>query len=229
MPKTILFLGAFVFSLSSFAAETSVGLFSPTELFSMDPKVLFHWNDLKESEDQVKFFKVELDREKFEAELALTQYQMDQRLFSKGALTELNLKKSEKNSTIHNANVVAADLKVRERLIDIEIKKQTLASWQGKKISVKFAAQLYADNWKAKFELAKVLLRIAQADLDFNNYHYDVVKKLNSKEMAQLEEVLEVLKDKQQSEASVSMLTDRLKTLQETYEEAQKIADEIPH
>jgi hypothetical protein len=193
----------------------------------MDPKVLFHWNDLKESEDRIKFFKLELDREKFEAELALTQYQMDQRLFSKGALTELNLKKSEKNSIIHTANVMSADLKVRERLIDIEIKKQTLAAWEGKKISVKFAAQLYADDWKAKLEMAKLVLRIAQAELDYNNYHYDVVKRLNSKEMAQLEEVLEVLRDKQQSEASVSMLIGRLKSLQETTDEAQKIADQI--
>jgi hypothetical protein len=212
MLKVFLFLSLIVSSLSSFA---------------MDPKVLFHWNDLKESEDRVKFYKLELDREKYEAELALTQYQMDQRLFSKGALTELNLKKSEKNSTIHNANVVAGDLKVRERLIDIEIKKQTLAAWQGKKISIKFAAQLYADDWKAKLELGKVLLRIGQAELDFNNYHYDVVKRLNSKEMAQLEEVLEVLRDKQQSEANVSMLSGRLKALQETCEEAQKIADQI--
>ena len=212
MPKLLLFLSLLVGSLSSFA---------------MDPKILFHWNDLKESEDRIKFFKLELDREKFEAELALTQYQMDQRLFSKGAVTELNLKKSEKNSIIHTANVMAADLKVRERLIDIEIKKQTLAAWEGKKISVKFAAQLYADDWKAKLELAKVFLRVAQAELDFNNYHYDVVKKLNSKAMAQLEEVLEVLRDKQQSETSVSMLTGRLKDLQETTDEAQKIADQI--
>jgi hypothetical protein len=212
MPKLVLFLSLLVSHLSSFA---------------MDPKVLFHWNDLKESEDRIKFFKLELDREKFEAELALTQYQMDQRLFSKGALTELNLKKSEKNSIIHTASVMSADLKVRERLIDIEIKKQTLASWEGKKISVKFAAQLYADDWKAKLEMAKLVLRIAQAELDYNNYHYDVVKRLNSKEMAQLEEVLEVLRDKQQSEASVSMLIGRLKSLQETTDEAQKIADQI--
>jgi hypothetical protein len=212
MPKLVLFLSLLVSHLSSFA---------------MDPKVLFHWNDLKESEDRIKFFKLELDREKFEAELALTQYQMDQRLFSKGALTELNLKKSEKNSIIHTANVMSADLKVRERLIDIEIKKQTLAAWEGKKISVKFAAQLYADDWKAKLEMAKLVLRIAQAELDYNNYHYDVVKRLNSKEMAQLEEVLEVLRDKQQSEASVSMLIGRLKSLQETTDEAQKIADQI--
>jgi len=212
MPKLVLFLSLLVSSLSSFA---------------MDPKILFHWNDLKESEDRIKFFKLELDREKFEAELALTQYQMDQRLFSKGALTELNLKKSEKNSIVHTANVMSADLKVRERLIDIEIKKQTLAAWEGKKISVKFAAQLYADDWKAKLEMAKLLLRIAQAELDYNNYHYDVVKRLNSKEMAQLEEVLEVLRDKQQSEASVSMLIGRLKSLQETTDEAQKIADQI--
>jgi hypothetical protein len=212
MPKLILFLSLLVSSLSSFA---------------MDPKVLFHWNDLKESEDRIKLFKLELDREKFEAELALTQYQMDQRLFSKGALTELNLKKSEKNSIVHTASVMSADLKVRERLIDIEIKKQTLAAWEGKKISVKFAAQLYADDWKAKLEMAKLVLRIAQAELDYNNYHYDVVKRLNSKEMAQLEEVLEVLRDKQQSEASVSMLIGRLKSLQETTDEAQKIADQI--
>jgi hypothetical protein len=212
MPKLVLFLSLLVSSLSSFA---------------MDPKILFHWNDLKESEDRIKFFKLELDREKFEAELALTQYQMDQRLFSKGALTELNLKKSEKNSIVHTASVMSADLKVRERLIDIEIKKQTLAAWEGKKISVKFAAQLYADDWKAKLEMAKLLLRIAQAELDYNNYHYDVVKRLNSKEMAQLEEVLEVLRDKQQSEASVSMLIGRLKSLQETTDEAQKIADQI--
>jgi hypothetical protein len=212
MPKLVLFLSLLVSSLSSFA---------------MDPKILFHWNDLKESEDRIKFFKLELDREKFEAELALTQYQMDQRLFSKGALTELNLKKSEKNSIVHTANVMSADLKVRERLIDIEIKKQTLAAWEGKKISVKFAAQLYADDWKAKLEMAKLVLRIAQAELDYNNYHYDVVKRLNSKEMAQLEEVLEVLRDKQQSEASVSMLIGRLKSLQETTDEAQKIADQI--
>jgi hypothetical protein len=212
MPKLVLFLSLLVSHLSSFA---------------MDPKVLFHWNDLKESEDRIKFFKLELDREKFEAELALTQYQMDQRLFSKGALTELNLKKSEKNSIIHTANVMSADLKVRERLIDIEIKKQTLAAWEGKKISVKFAAQLYADDWKAKLEMAKLVLRIAQAELDYNNYHYDVVKRLNSKEMAQLEEVLEVLRDKQQSEASVSMLIGRLKSIQETTDEAQKIADQI--
>jgi hypothetical protein len=212
MPKLILFLSLLVSSLSSFA---------------MDPKVLFHWNDLKESEDRIKLFKLELDREKFEAELALTQYQMDQRLFSKGALTELNLKKSEKNSIVHTASVMSADLKVRERLIDIEIKKQTLAAWEGKKISVKFAAQLYADDWKAKLEMAKLVLRIAQAELDYNNYHYDVVKRLNSKAMAQLEEVLEVLRDKQQSEASVSMLIGRLKSLQETTDEAQKIADQI--
>ncbi|MFM8314252.1 MAG: hypothetical protein ACKOA8_08210, partial [Deltaproteobacteria bacterium] len=202
---------------------------TPSDLDSrdLDHESLFHWNDLKEIEDQIKFFQLEENHQKFELDLASQKYAIDQRLYQKQAIAELELKESQMNFEVKTANLEAAGLKVKERLIYIEIKKQTLAKKNSKK-ELKKTAQLYADDWKAKYELGQVLIKRAQSELNYANLVYDRTYKLkNSDSAISLEEFLEATQKKKEKEANVSMLMDRVKSLYQTYEEAQKLADQL--
>jgi len=218
-PILLLVLGL-CFANFSFGAE-------PPQMANLDHETLFHWNDLKETEDQLNFFKVEQEHRKLEAELALTKLQMDQRLYQKAALSEFDLKKSQKNYDLKSNEFELAQGKLRERLIYIEIKKQTVNAKLGKRPSIKETAQLYSDDWKAKLELGNIWVKGAQIELDFANYHYNQVKTLNSKEALTYEELLEVTEAKKEKETNLAILQERLKTLQKNYEEAQKLADEL--
>ena len=93
---------------------------------------------------------------------------------------------------------------------------------------MKKTAQLYADDWKAKYELGQVLIKRAQSELNYANLVYDRTYKLkNSDSAISLEEFLEATQKKEEKEANVSMLMDRVKSLYQTYEEAQKLADQL--
>mgnify|MGYP006272970193 FL=1 len=215
--------------LAALSVAFSVFALTPSDLDSrdLDHESLFHWNDLKEIEDQIKFFQLEENHQKFELDLASQKYAIDQRLYQKQAIAELELKESQMNFEVKTANLEAAGLKVKERLIYIEIKKQTLAKKNSKK-ELKKTAQLYADDWKAKYELGQVLIKRAQSELNYANLVYDRTYKLkNSDSAISLEEFLEATQKKKEKEANVSMLMDRVKSLYQTYEEAQKLADQL--
>lgn len=215
--------------LAALSVGFSVFALTPSDLDSrdLDHESLFHWNDLKEIEDQIKFFQLEENHQKFELDLASQKYAIDQRLYQKQAIAEMELKESQMNFEVKTANLEAAGLKVKERLIYIEIKKQTLAKKNSKK-ELKKTAQLYADDWKAKYELGQVLIKRAQSELNYANLVYDRTYKLkNSDSAISLEEFLEATQKKKEKEANVSMLMDRVKSLYQTYEEAQKLADQL--
>lgn len=215
----------FLIVLGVCVTQVSVGA-EPTPAI-LDHEVLFHWNDLKETEDQFNFYSVELAHHRLEAELALSKLQMDQRLFQKSALSEFDLKKSQKDYDLKTAELEMSQGKIKERMIYLEVKKQTLAAKQGKRPSIKTTAQLYADDWKAKLDLGYIWVKRAQIELDFATYHLNQVKSLNSKDVSTYEELLEVAEVKKEKEANLAVLQNRLKTLQYNYEEAQKIADEL--
>lgn len=193
----------------------------------IDHEVLFHWNDLKETEDQLNFYKVEKEHLRLEAELALTKLQMDQRLRQKAAISEFELKKSKRDSDLKATEFEQSEGKFKERLIYIEIKKQTVNAKLGKRPSIKETAQLYADDWKAKLELGSSWVKRAQIELDFADYNYNQVKDLNSKDVSTYEELLEVTEVKKEKETNLAVMQERLKALQKNYEEAQKLADEL--
>ena len=211
MSKLKLLLAALFVGFSVFAL-------TPSDLDSrdLDHEFLFHWNDLKEIEDQIKFFQLEENHQKFELDLASQKYAIDQRLYQKQAVAELELKESQMNFEVKTANLEAAGLKVKERLIYIEIKKQTLAKKNSKQ-ELKKTAQLYADDWKAKYELGQVLIKRAQSELNYANLVYDRTYKLKNSDAAiSLEEFLEATQKKKEKEANVSMLMDRVKSLYQT-------------
>ena len=222
MPKTLLILLFVVSCIHGFSLEIP-----ELEAKSIDHEVLFHWNDLKEIEDQIKFFEIEAEHQKYELELAEAKFRMDQRLHNSKAITDLDFMKSKADVEVKGANLEAATLKVKERLIYIEIKKQNLQARQGKRPSLKKTAQLYADDWKAKFEIGKALVVRGQAELDFINFKYTCVEKLQNHNVSTLEELLEVSEQKKEKESNVVMLTARLKALEKTSQDAQQIADDL--
>ena len=105
--------------LTALSVAFSVFALTPSDLDSrdLDHESLFHWNDLKEIEDQIKFFQLEENHQKFELDLASQKYAIDQRLYQKQAIAELELKESQMNFEVKTANLEAAGLKVKERLI----------------------------------------------------------------------------------------------------------------
>lgn len=222
MSKQLNLLLVLGLSLASFLSGTE-----PPSTDIIDHEVLFHWNDLKETEDQLNFYKVEKEHLRLQSELALAQLQINERLYQKSAMTEFDLKKSKTDYELKATECEQAEGKFNERLIYIEIKKQTVDAKLGKRPSIKTTAQLYADDWKAKLALGSSWVKRAQIELDFANYHYNVTKTLNSKDVSTYEELLEVTETKREKETNLAVMQQRLKTLQKNYEEAQKLADEL--
>jgi len=222
MPKRLFVTVLVALSIQAFSIETP-----ELKVKGLDHEGLFHWNDFKEIEDQIKFFEIEAEHQKYEVELAQAKFKIDQRLHNSKAISDIDFMKSKMDVEVKAANLDAATRKVKERRIYIEIKKQTLEARQGKTPPLKKTAQLYADGWKAKLEVGKALVSRAQAELDYANFHYRSVEQLQNHNVATLEELLEVSAEKKEKEASVSMLTERLKSLEQTSAEAQKIADDL--
>jgi multidrug resistance efflux pump len=222
MLKLIIFFSLFICPLTTWSAIPP-----KLEPRNLDAEVLFHWNDLKETEDQLHIFQLEEQHQTYELELAQRKFEIDQKLHAKQAITNFELMKSKSDVQVKAANLEAASLKIKEQLIALELKKLALEAKQSKKVSLKKIAQLYSDDWKAKYNLGLALVRQAQAELDFVNYHYETISKLNDLDVSALEEILEVTQQKKEKEASVKTLSQRLVTLLKTSNEAQKVADEL--
>lgn len=211
-----------LFSITAFSADTP--LFSRQGL---NHETLFHLNELREAEDQINFFQLDLAHSKAKLELLTFQVETSRRLFQTGAATEFELKTSEKNLNLLTSTIEIETLKMEQQLLNIAIKKNTLLSKEGRPTSLKATAQLFADQWKVKLNSGTVAVKLAQIELDFAYYYFKKIDQLTVKSVSTIEDLYEASKDKKKAEESVIILTNRLISLEKNYLEAQEIADKL--
>ena len=120
-------------------------------------------------------------------------------------------------------------LKMEQQLLNITIKKHSLLSKEGRPTSLKEMAQLFADQWKVKLKLGTVAVKLAQIELDFAYYYFKKIDYLTAKNVSTIEDLYEASQDKKQAEESVTILTNRLISLEKNYLEAQDIANKLPN
>lgn len=220
--KLIMF--SVLFSIPAFSVDTPF-----ISLERLNHETLFHLNELREAEDQINFFQLALDHSKAKLEFMTFQVETTRRLFQRGAATEVDLKTSEKNLNLLLATIEMETLKMEQQLLNITIKKHSLLSKEGRPTSLKEMAQLFADQWKVKLKLGTVAVKLAQIELDFANYEFKKVEYLTSKHVSVIEDLYEVSKDKKKAEESVTILTNRLISLEKNYLEGQDIANKLPN
>ncbi len=213
-----------LFSITAFSADTP--LISRQRL---NHETLFHLNELREAEDQINFFQLALDHSKAKLEFMTFQVQTTRGLFQRGAATEVDLKTSEKNLNLLLATIEMETLKMEQQLLNITIKKHSLLSKEGRPTSLKEMAQLFADQWKVKLKLGTVAVKLAQIELDFAYYYFKKIDYLTAKNVSTIEDLYEASQDKKQAEESVTILTNRLISLEKNYLEAQDIANKLPN
>lgn len=198
----------------------------------IDPKklnhqILMNLHELREDADQIPVAQLAIEHAKEDADRALTKLQTNKALKEKQAISEFEFRESEKDSLIKTIQVEVESLKVEDRKFNFEIKRQFIEDQLGRGPSLKKTAQLLANQRKVRLEAGKLLQKKAQVELEFQNYHYRINKFLHTDNALTLDELLDVVRDRNKAAETVAGLAKYMEELQKTYEESQALADKL--